>query len=83
MKQVSKSLFYIFLLIASTCQGSDAMNPNGRDTSKVSKLTEPKSDVTLTLPARIYRNGICRWSWKSEAYYHFAFRIYLCETGQQ
>ena len=52
MKQVCNSLFYIFLLITATCQGSDAINTNGPDTSKVSKMTEPKADVSLTLPAR-------------------------------
>ena len=52
MKQVRNSLFYIFLLIAATCQGSDAINTNGPDTGKVSKMTEPKADVSLTLPAR-------------------------------
>jgi glucose/arabinose dehydrogenase len=52
MKQVRNSLFYIFLLIVATCQGSDVINPYGPDTSKVSKMTEPKADVSLTLPAR-------------------------------
>ncbi len=83
MKQVSKSLFYIFLLVAATCQGADTINPNGSDTSKVLKLNEPKSDVSLTLPARFTAHCICRWSWKSKTYHHFAFRICLCKTGQQ
>jgi glucose/arabinose dehydrogenase len=52
MKQVSNCLFYILLLIAGTCQGADPINPDGRDTSKVSKFTGPKADVSLTLPAR-------------------------------
>src|ERR1700712_4280847 len=52
MKQVSNSLFYIFLLIAATCQGAGVINPNGRDTSKISGLTAVKPDVSLTLPAR-------------------------------
>ncbi|HEX3768864.1 MAG TPA: PQQ-dependent sugar dehydrogenase [Puia sp.] len=52
MKQVSNCPFYILLLIAGTCQGADPINPDGRDTSKVSKFTGPKADVILTLPAR-------------------------------
>jgi glucose/arabinose dehydrogenase len=52
MKQVSNCLFYILLLIAGTCQGADPINSDGRDTSKVSKFTGPKADVSLTLPAR-------------------------------
>ena len=52
MKQVSRSLFYIFLLTAVACQGSDAIYPVSPDTNKVSKLAEPKADVSLTLPPR-------------------------------
>src|SRR6478609_6564395 len=52
MKQFSRSLFYIFLLITFACQGSDAIYPNRTDTTKLSKLTDPKADVKLTLPAR-------------------------------
>ena len=52
MKQVSRSLFYIFLLIAFACQGSDALFEYKSDTNIVSTLNEPKADVRLTLPAR-------------------------------
>ena len=38
-------------MVAAACQGSDAINPTGSDTSKVSRLSVPKPDVSLTLPA--------------------------------
>ena len=62
MKQVSKHFIYTFLLIAATCQDAEAINANGTDTSKVSKFTEPKADVRLTLPpgftATVFADGL-------------------------
>jgi glucose/arabinose dehydrogenase len=52
MKQISKSLFYIFLLITASSRGANVAKPHVSDTSKVLRLTDPKSDVSLTLPAR-------------------------------
>jgi glucose/arabinose dehydrogenase len=52
MKQISNYVFYIFLLIAFNCQGAGIKNTSGSDTSKIKQTKEPKSDVSLTLPAR-------------------------------
>ena len=52
MNQISNKLFYILMLAATTCQGSDATVTNGADTTgKLIKLSQPKPDVSLTMPS--------------------------------
>src|SRR5258707_763695 len=62
MKQISNRFFYIFLLVATACHSSNSAGPGGTDTGKVTQLTPPKPDVTLTLPsgfsASVFADGL-------------------------
>ncbi len=51
MKQYRSKFFFILLLAATACHGSDAGKTIGSDSSKLSKQTAPAPNVTLTLPA--------------------------------
>jgi glucose/arabinose dehydrogenase len=50
MKPINRKFFYILVLAATACHGSNYSNSNGSDSSII-KLTPPKPDVALTLPA--------------------------------
>jgi glucose/arabinose dehydrogenase len=62
MKQISNRLFYIFVLVATACHSSNSAGPGDTDTGKVTQLTPPKPDVTLTLPsgfsASVFADGL-------------------------
>jgi glucose/arabinose dehydrogenase len=51
MRQFISKLFFILLLTAEACHGSNTNNASGSDTSKQAQPMALKSDVTLTLPA--------------------------------
>ncbi len=64
MKQIHSNLFYVFLLVASACHGSNGIGPVSSDTGKVMTLSLPKPDVSLTLPAgfsaTVFADGLGR-----------------------